>query len=452
MTKAHHEALTDHLYPGDGKEAVCLALCGRQRTPSGQERLLIRKVIPIPYESCSTRTPDRVIWDTSLPVPLIEQALKGNYGIIKIHSHPAGYRDFSEFDDISDKSIFNTILCALDDGRPHASLIMLPDGELVGRGVLPDLNFVEQERITIVGDQITFFGDTHDDSDVPSHGKRTAQAYGDATYNTMRKLRIGVAGASGTGSLIIEQLHRSGVGEIVILDPKLVEDKNLNRIIYTTVDDVEYQLPKVEVLKNAIEKSGLGTKITAIHGDLFNEEVIREFAACDIVVGSMDTAEGRHILNRLAAFYIIPYFDVGVSLTADGNGNIEAINGGVHYLTPGGSSLLNRGVITQERIRADALFRSNPEEYAKQRQEGYIQGVNEDKPAVMPVNMFFSGLTVMEILARIHGHRYDNSDFAQQIIRVDEAIYTTVGEGQPCQALSMHLGKGDTTPILDMVI
>lgn len=448
MTEAHHQQIHDHLYPGDGKEAVTLALCGRQKTPAGDEFLLIKELFHVPYESCSVRTGVEITWNTELLTPIMQQALKDGLGIVKIHSHPGGGRRFSEYDDASDKSIFETIACVLDDNRPHASLIMLPSGELVGRAILPNGDFQPLERISVIGERIKIY-EYHEDTVVPLHSKRTVQAFGEGTYAQLRKLKIVVVGVSGTGSLVTEQLVRTGIGQLVLLDPKEVNEKNLNRIPHASLADAQSRRMKVDVLEDYIKSTGLDVEVTAINGDLFDEEVMREVASCDVVIGCMDTAEGRHLLNRLATFYLLPYIDVGVLLNADNQGGIDEISGGVHYLFPGGSSLLSRNVIHHEQIRADAMYRTDQETYAEALSEGYVRGVNVERPAVMPVNMIYAGLAVMELLARLHGFRYDNAQFARQNLRLDEGIYKTSPDGEPCPALSKHVGRGDVIPMLD---
>lgn len=450
MTQQHHDQLFSHLHPGDGLEAVALALCGRQKTPCGEERLLVREIFPIPYSKYSVRSANRVTWDTRGLIKLINKALPSDLGIIKIHSHPAGYEEFSSFDDESDKQVFTTVFNALESERPHGSLISLPNGRYVGRGITPSLTFNPLERISIIGDLIS-----HHELNPPrihnNHSIRTIQAFGDGTYQKLRRLKVAVIGVSGTGSLVAEQLARTGVGHILLIDPKEVNSKNLNRIPYTTSLHAQNKTPKVQVLKNAIENSGLGTKVEIIQGNIFNEDIQRLVAACDVVFGCMDTADGRNLLNRIATFYLIPYVDVGVKLDADGKGSINEVTGAVHYLKPGGSSLLSRKVISPEQIRADSIYRRSPEEYEQLKKEKYIKGVNVDRPAVMPINMVFSGLGVCELLSRLHNYRYDNGECAQQIIRLDEQIYTTKSDGTPCARLSRYVGYGDVNPMLDMV-
>lgn len=56
----HSETLRDHLFPGDGLEAVAFALCGRNRNEDGQI-LTVHKIVLVPYQLCD-RTPVSVTW------------------------------------------------------------------------------------------------------------------------------------------------------------------------------------------------------------------------------------------------------------------------------------------------------------------------------------------------------------------------------------------------------
>ena len=174
-----------------------------------------------------------------------------------------------------------------------------------------------------------------------------------------------MVGCSGTGSVVVEQLARLGVGRIVLVDPDVVEEKNLNRILNSGKEDVYLGRPKVHVLASAIARMGLGQEVIPLQKNLLTPEAVRAVAECDVVFGCMDGVEGRHVLNRLATFYLMPYFDVGVRLDADGAGGIDRIAGAVHYLQPGLSSLLSRGVYDMERVDAEAMRRTDPEMYRR---------------------------------------------------------------------------------------
>jgi hypothetical protein len=165
----------------------------------------------------------------------------------------------------------------------------------------------------------------------------------------------------------------------------------------------------------------------------------------------MDSVDGRDLLNRLATFYCLPYIDVGVRLIADGQGGVDQICGTVHYLQPGGSSLLSRGVYSASDIQASALRRESPERYAALLQEKYITGVQEERPAVISVNTFYASLAVNELLARLHPYRDDgNAEFASYGISLTQARIVAAREDEPCLVLARHVGRGDVRPLLNM--
>ena len=182
-----------------------------------------------------------------------------------------------------------------------------------------------------------------------------------------------------------------------------------------------------------------------------NPSAIQAVAECDVVFGCMDSIDGRHLLNRLAVFYNLPYFDVGVKLVADGKGGVEQICGTVHYLQPDRSSLLSRGVYTQEQLLAAALRKANPEVYVERLREKYIIGVQEERPAVISVNMLFAAFAVNEFLARLHRFRDDSNEwFGVTRYSLTQGQFYQEPESEPCPVLSRHAGRGDTTPLLDL--
>ena len=94
LTQTNHATLKQHLLPGDGLEAVAVALCGRRRSKA-HHCLTVRSIVPIPYNECKVRRHDQVTWSTQRLVPLLEEASARDLAILKIHSHPSGYDQFS---------------------------------------------------------------------------------------------------------------------------------------------------------------------------------------------------------------------------------------------------------------------------------------------------------------------------------------------------------------------
>lgn len=448
LTQPQYDVLRAHLLPEDGCEAVALALCGR-RGAEGRHIFIIREIVPVPYSACSVRTPDRVTWPTEWVEPLIRRAYGKGQAIIKFHSHRSDYRQFSSVDDQSDEVLFTSIFSLLQDGLPHASVILLPDGTCIGRAVTDGLGLDPLSSISVVGDNIAIWNDAPSAPVLP-FSKRNEQAFGRGTIARLRALSVAVVGCSGTGSLVVEQLARLGIGRLVLVDPDVVEEKNLNRVLNTGKEDAYLGKPKVFALASAIARMGLGQEVLPLPLNLITRRAVQEVAACDVVFGCTDGAEARHVLNRLTTFYSMPYFDVGVRLDADGSGGISSIAGAVHYLQPGGASLLSRDVYKMDQVEAEEVRRTHPELYRARRAEGYLRGIDEDRPAVIPVNMFFSSLVVQEFLARLHPFRNSpNGNYAVVRGNLLEPFLTAETEGTPCSLLQRHVGRGDVEPLLE---
>ena len=402
MTEAQYGELRAHLFPGDEKEAVALLLCGRR---SGPERHIftVRQVLPVPHDACD-RSLDRITWRTEFADPLLKEAYGKGQAVLKVHGHGLDYRRFSPTDDASDRCLFAAVTSFLDDGFPHVSLIMLADGEMFGR-VFGDEGrlLAPLSSVMVTGHDLRLWAERSLSRD--AFTLRHAQAFGTGTAALLRNLSVAIVGCSGTGSIVAEQLARLGAGRLVLVDPDRVEEKNLNRILNSGKEDAYLGRHKVYALASAIARMGLGQEVLPMPINLISREAVMRVAECDVVFGCTDGVEGRHMLNRLATFYTLPYFDVGVRLDADGSGGIDRIAGAVHYLQPGLSSLLSRGVYTMDRVQAEELRRTNPGLYRRQLEEGYLRGVEEDRPAVISVNMFFASLAVNDFLARLHPYR-----------------------------------------------
>jgi hypothetical protein len=442
----HHDALHRHLFPGDGLEAVAFALCGRRRADSNQI-LTVQRIVPVPYDLCQ-RSVNHVTWQTEFLADLLDEIQAKRLALVKIHSHPSSCRKFSSLDDQSDAETFRSVFAWTEVVEAHATAVMLPDRTMFGRLVL-DGTLEPLSAVVVAGDNISYWHAQNRGSEDLGAFEAQGQLFGNGTTSLLRKLRIGVVGCSGTGSVVIELLARLGIGELVLVDDELIEGRNLNRIPNSKHADIGR--PKVEVLAEAVKRMGLGTMVLPLKLNLYNSTAVLRIAECDAVFGCVDTSEGRHLLNRIATFYVVPYFDLGVHLAADGCGGIDEASGVVHYLQPGLSSLLGRRGYTLEQVRAEGIRRTNPTAYSEQRKLNYIEGVNEHAPAVVSVNASIASLAVNEFLARIHPFRScANRDCATIRFSFMESLVIREPESRnPCKLLIRHVGKGDVEPLLE---
>ncbi len=454
LSAEQHAELQTHLFPSDGCEAASIVLCGR-RAGERRHRLVACEVHAIPYDQCSVRTTQRVTWPTDVIVPLLGRAHARGLTVVKVHSHPNDYGQFSATDDEGDYRLMPAIRDWFDIDLRHSSAVMLPNGRMFGRFITAQGGFQPLAHINVAGDDLIFWYVDRRNDDTPEFAASHVQAFGEGTFEKMRRLSVAVIGCSGTGSPVIEQLARLGVGELVMVDDDKLEARNINRILNATMSDVRARRFKVDVLADAVRRMETGTRLVPLALNLWTQEAVNAVAGCDLVFGCLDTIDGRFLLNTLSAYYQLPYIDLGVRIAAvpDGprTGRILAVCGGVHYLKPGGSSLISRGLFTMDDVRAAGLARTDPAAYTQQLREGYISGVAVRRPAVITLNMLLASLGVNELLSRLHPYR-DEANHAYDYTQVnlgDMEMFSRC-EREPCSIFKSDVGKGDVWPLLGL--
>jgi len=244
-----------------------------------------------------------------------------------------------------------------------------------------------------------------------------------------------------------ELLARNCVGSLVLVDDDFVEEKNLNRLVNGTLADAKDGKPKVHALAAAIDRAGLGTRVDAHDALTDSPGAVAALVDCDVLFGCVDSAFGRYHLDCLASAYLIPYFDVGVHIEADGTGRIDAADAVAHYVHPEGSSLLSRGAYDLNQVRAENCRRTDPDTYARHRAAGYLASVGDERPAVMSLNMQAACMAFNDFLARIHAFRLDpDGEFATQRFRLAHGCYEReTDDGTPCPLLKTYRGMGDAS-------
>lgn len=452
LSGIQHQKLHRHLL-NDGLESVALIFCHQSKSKN-QTKLVAFNITLISNQECQ-RSKTNVTWSvekyfTSKQIEIMD---KNKLSLITIHSHPSGFDDFSTLDDDNDKRLFLSVNNWFDDDRVNGSTVMLPDGSIFGRIVGNKGKFIPFSHISIAGSSIKILRHKKENCKVPESAKRIAQTFGKGTFSVLRRLKVGVIGCSGTGSIMIELLARNCIGELIIIDPDTVEEKNLNRILNTSLTDAQQNRPKVVILKKAIEKIGLGTKVSIYQSTTYDKEVISALKQCDVLFGCVDSAIGRYHLDCISSAYLIPYFDVGVSLESDKKGSISQAIMVSHYIEPATSSLLSREAYTAEQVSAENLKTNNPNHYEQQKKEGYITGIDEDQPAVISINMQASCMAFNDFMARIHNYRLDdNKEFSVQKISLTHSYYEHKQDNNSIHPLfSKDLGKADQSNLLKLI-
>lgn len=111
-------------------------------------------------------------------------------------------------------------------------------------------------------------------------------------------MKIGIAGAGGIGSNVADNLVRSGLDNLKIIDYDRVEAANLDRQNYY-LDQVG--LLKVDALEENLTRINQSLKIETVNTEIEKDNINDLFQDCDIVVEAFDEKQYKKLLfERLA--------------------------------------------------------------------------------------------------------------------------------------------------------
>jgi len=447
MTQHVHGQLREHLFPGDGKEAAAVLVC--TRVPGRRLRLLVRDVVPVPYEMCSRREPDSLTWPSDYIEKAIDLAQPEQLSIILLHSHPGGTPDFSVVDDRSDREIIPSIFQAC--GNLHGSAVMLPNGVVFARMYEPEMRAIPVDLVCAIGPDLHFWWGKD-----RSRPAARPMAFTSAMTEELAGLTACVIGVSGTGSIVAEQLCRLGFGRVIVIDHDKVEAKNLNRILNTTKRDADMKLPKVAVFADRANQYRDVQYVMPVDADVLTRKAVFAAAQADVLFCCVDTLRARSVADLLCKAFLLPLFDVGVAIptrATPGGRAIDEATGRIDYVHPAGSSLFDRGIYTAATLAAEALAEADPQAHADQVRRGYIDGVPEQAPAVIALNMRAASACVMEFIARAYPFRHEsNTWYARTRFMLAECVEEYTGEQEFTRSESTQLARGAEEPLLGMPI
>jgi hypothetical protein len=221
---------------------------------------------------------------------------------------------------------------------------------------------------------------------------RQMRALGSINHAALRNLTVGVVGAGGTGSYVIEMLGRLGVAGITVIDPDIVDTpSNLRRLVGSRPTDEQSRATKVGIAARNLAEMGYLGDVRALNADVRTEGAARALLSCDLVIASTDTMSSRALINQLAVQYWIPTIDVGVRIGTSLSGEITGMPAECRVLLPDAGCLWCRGVLDSNLIHAENLPTNERQGLAA---EGYVQGVAVEA-SVGPLNVLAAAQSVL---------------------------------------------------------
>ncbi len=414
-------------------------------TEEGRLTLCLNSIRWAPEETYELRAPRELRLSSEGFMPALAEAAAGGWQPIFFHTHPGMEPAPSHHDRRVAEELAPVFEARV--GKPFASFIL---GESAGRPSFTGTYAGSPlRRLRRVGDRLQIEADRGDDGSDPVPDPdtfdRQIRAFGPEGQALLCQLRVGIVGASGTGSPVFEQLVRLGVREIVVLDPKDLTAANVTRVHGSGSADVND--PKVEVLERSAAEIGLGTMVEAHRAKVTERAGFEALRGCDIVFGCTDDNAGRAVLSRLAYYYCLMVIDLGVLIGGHG-GEVTDIDGRVTVIAPGTPCLHCRDRIDPNRLREESLPAAERVALAG---EGYAQGLDDPDPAVVTYTTMIATFGVDELLQRLFG--FGEGASAELLVRPTRREIRRLGgasrEGHFC-ADPRVLGRADREPPLGL--
>lgn len=119
-----------------------------------------------------------------------------------------------------------------------------------------------------------------------------------------------VAGVGAVGNEVVKLLALMGVGHLLLVDFDTIEISNLTRSILFR--DTDVGLSKAEVAAQRVRELNPDVDAQAIQGNLEFEVGLGIYRQQDLVIGCLDSLNGRLALNRLCYRAGVPWINTGI--------------------------------------------------------------------------------------------------------------------------------------------
>lgn len=228
---------------------------------------------------------------------------------------------------------------------------------------------------------------------------RNIGLFGRAGQDALARTPVSIVGLGGLGSHVAQQLAYLGVKEFVLIDPDMVSESSLNRLIGATPQDVTRSTPKVSVAERGITATSPDALVSVRISSFL--EVSQDMLHSAVILGCIDNDLSRLQLMEMCMEAGRPYFDTA---TDTGGEEGDPWYGGRLVVCLGRGCLVCLEVLNQEAIRHQ---RATPEELdIHERIYGVrVDSLNRSGPAVVSINGVVASLAVTEFMVEVTGLR-----------------------------------------------
>jgi len=389
-----------HLFPGDGDEHGAVLTAGVARSERGL-RLLGRDLF------LAEDGVDYVAGQHGyrmLRADFIRRAVMDcrdrQLCYIAVHNHGGDQSVGFSPDDMASHERGYPALLDIIGGLPVGALVIAPNA-VAGDIWLRQGQRVELDETRILGASIQRLypnPPARPPGRAPAYD-RQARLFGDRGQDLLRHAKVGVIGAGGVGSLVIEQLAQLGVGWLLVTDPDRIDITNLPRVVGSTRFDARTWLTdprrpewlrrigrrvaarKVDIAERVARRANPDCHIEMVAGDITEAAVARRFADCDYLFLAADGMQARLVFNALVHQYLIPGVQMGAKIVPDkATGEILDVFSVSRPVSPDRGCLWCSGFISPAGLQREA---ASP---AERRAQNYVNEPDVVAPSVITLN------------------------------------------------------------------
>lgn len=396
---------------------------------------VVTAAAPAPEHAYEHRDAVSVTLKSAFVVEIANRARAEGLSVVFVHTHPwaNGSPEFSPVDDMGEMELRAFLDRRVPNGE-HLAMVVGPEGCRARR-----LGCGQEIPVWEVGESLVLLSAASCDDFGDARHDRQMRAFGAPGQRMVRRLRVGVIGTGGTGSVTLQQLAHLGVADFTLVDPDVLEDTNLNRLVGSRPQDVG--VAKVTIAERLIRSINPDATVQALQADIVDADVAPRLAGLDALFLCTDSHASRAVVSQLAYQHLVPTFDMGVSISVR-DGAVTHVTGRVQMLAPGLPCLTCTGALDSEQIRRELL---TPEQRSA---DPYVQGEYEPQPAVISINSTMASLAVTMFLGAVTpvpaAARFQYYDGLRGTVR--PAIATQARDCIVCSA-SGALARGRSWPL-----
>ena len=463
-----NQRLQSHLFPGDCDEHGAIIMAGVARRAGGLQ-LLARELILARdgVDYVAGKRGYRMLTGEFVTRNIVRCRQQGLV-YLAIHNHRG--RDAVAFspDDLASHARGYPSLLDITRGQPVGALVFAQNA-VAGQLWISNDEQQELAHARVVGPTVRMLYPampSRPAERAPEYD-RQARLFGDRGQELLSELTVGVVGAGGVGSLVIEYLARLGIGRFIIADPERIDITNLPRVTGATRWDARalltrpdrpqwlqragrrFAAPKVKIMERIIHRANCDAQVEAIHGDFVDDQVARRFTTCDYIFLAADTMQARLVFNAMVHAYLIPGVQMGAKVPVDSaTGDVGEVYSVCRPVLPTEGCLLCNGFITASGLQREA------ESAAERRAQRYVQDEGVVAPSVITLNATAASHAVNDFLFSVTTMTREDArtGFLKMVPRRRRIVFEAPRRDVECPqcGTSPHQGafaSGDAAPL-----